>query len=191
MHSALPTEKYLELLSLLSDWLHVKYPGQSWTLLIIGGAALAFTNHKETTLDIDVLAPYPLPNPIRDGVKAIAKAKRISNDWLNAGAGAVLAQSAAPHQLPFYFSQYETLIPVGNNLSIALPVRQALISSKLLAASPSFAKHTEDLKQLKPSMAELSEAVRFVCSCDSSDIRKQDLMLICRALGEECNDIVE
>ena len=73
----------IELLQMLSDWLHVKYPGQSWTLSILGGAALVFTGQKDSTLDIDVLDPFPLPKQLIEGASAVARARGISPSWLS------------------------------------------------------------------------------------------------------------
>lgn len=63
--------------------------------------------------------------------------------------------------------------------------RQALISLKLLAAGPSVAKHTADLRQLRPSADELRAALRFVLSHDASAPRRDDLRLVLAALDQE------
>jgi hypothetical protein len=44
--------------------------------------------------------------------------------------------------------------------------RQALIATKLFAATPSFRKHTEDLNELAPDRKEMREALRFVLGLD-------------------------
>lgn len=48
-------EGIIENLSLLSEWLSVKYPGQIFQLTVVGGAAMALEGFKDQTQDIDEL----------------------------------------------------------------------------------------------------------------------------------------
>jgi hypothetical protein len=77
----------------------------------------------------------------------------------------------------------------GENLNIRVIGRQALISMKLFAATPSFAKHTRDLGRLGPSEVEITEAVRFVLSVDSHESRQDDLRIILKELGFDFDEL--
>ena len=52
MVKPLKSGEILENLKLLSDWLRVKYPGDHFELIVVGGAALALDGFKEQTTDI-------------------------------------------------------------------------------------------------------------------------------------------
>ena len=91
--------------------------------------------------------------------------------------------------LPEYFNEISRTIEVGKNLKISLIGRQALISLKLYAATPSYRKHTADINRLAPNTAEVTDAVRFVLSFDGTDVRKDDLRLVLKDLGFDFYDI--
>jgi hypothetical protein len=78
---------------------------------------------------------------------------------------------------------------MGDNLKINLIGRQALISLKLYAATPSYSKHTDDINRLGPNTVEITEAVRFVLSIDSTEVRKDDLRVVLKDLGYDFDDI--
>ena len=78
---------------------------------------------------------------------------------------------------------------MAENLKISVIGRQALISLKLYAATPSYSKHTADMRQLRPNGAEITEAVSFVLSVDDTEVRKDDLGVILKELGFDFNDI--
>lgn len=78
---------------------------------------------------------------------------------------------------------------MGKNLRISIIGRQALISLKLYAATPSYRKHTADINLLVPDTAEITEAVRFVLSFDGTDVRKDDLRVVLKDLGFDFDDI--
>ena len=61
---------------------------------------------------------------------------------------------------------------------------------ELLAATPSHAKHTTDIKKLQPARQEISEAVRFVRSIDNSELRKDDLRIVLREAGFDFNEFI-
>ena len=94
-------------------------------------------------------------------------------------------------ELPEYFNEISRTIEVGENLKISLIGRQALISLKLYAATPSYSKHTDDIRRLEPDYAEISEAVQFVLGFDSTEIRKDDLSIVLRKLGFDFDDIYQ
>lgn len=78
---------------------------------------------------------------------------------------------------------------VSDNLKIGLISRQALISLKLYATTPSYRKHTVDLSNLRPSRKEITEALRFVMSIDDSDPRKDDLHIVMKDVGFDFDEI--
>jgi len=54
---------------------------------------------------------------------------------------------------------------------------------KLLASTPSYTKHTDDIRSLNPRKEEIKEAVRFVLSIDDDELRKEDLRIVLKAIG--------
>jgi hypothetical protein len=57
------------------------------------------------------------------------------------------------------------------------------------AATPSYIKHTADIERLHPDASEIREAVCFVLSIDSTEVRKDDLRVVLKDLGFDFNDI--
>jgi hypothetical protein len=78
---------------------------------------------------------------------------------------------------------------VGDNLKINLIGRQGLISLKMYAATPSYKKHTIDIKKLGPNNLEVLEAVRFVLNMDDSEPRKEDLRTVLKDIGFDFDEI--
>jgi hypothetical protein len=101
----------------------------------------------------------------------------------------MLSTTAGSVKLPEYFREISRTIEVSDNLKIGLISRQALISLKLYATSPSYRKHTVDLSNLKPTRKEVTEALRFVMSIDDSDPRKDDLCIVMKDLGFDFDEI--
>ena len=189
MGKPLRRAEILENLKMLADWIRVKRPGEYFELVVVGGAAMAIEGFKDQTMDIDVIRPEVLPEPILNGMTHIGKIKRLSPGWLNTDVANMLLQTKVSRILPAYFNDISRSIEVGKNLKISLIGRQALISLKLYAASPSYSKHTTDIKQLCPNAAEMTEAVRFVLSIDSTEMRKDDLWVVLKDLGFDFYDI--
>jgi hypothetical protein len=177
-----------QLLALLADTLRVTHPNNVYRLYVLGGTALSIMGHTNQTLDVDVLTPHPLPKEIHDAVKMVAKATHSSPEWLNDGVGRMFDQTV-PTPLPAYFFESEREHRIAQNLILLMPTRQALISSKLLAASPAYTKHTDDLMALTPTHKELREAVRFVLHCDESTPRRDDLKIIIHKLGHNLHEL--
>ena len=101
----------------------------------------------------------------------------------------MLSTSARSVKLPKYFSESSRTLEISNNLNIRLITRQALISLKLYATTPSYRKHTVDLRNLRPNKVEITEALRFVLSIDDSDPRKDDLRIVMKELGFSFDEI--
>ena len=189
MAKALKEKELLENLRMLSDWIRVKYPGDSFELVVVGGAAMALEGFKDQTMDIDVIRPEVLPEPIAKSVADIGKIRRIGSEWLNSNIANMLLKTKGATALPEYFNEISRTIEVGKNLRVSLIGRQALISLKLYAATPSYRKHTDDIYRLGPNSAEVTEAVRFVLSFDGTEVRKDDLRVVLKDLGFDFDDI--
>ena len=189
MAKALKEKEILENLKMLADWIRVKHPGDYFELVVVGGAAMALEGFKNQTTDIDVIRPEVLPEPIVNGVANIGKIRRLGSGWLNSNVANMLLKTKGSAVVPEYFNEISRTIEVGKNLRISIIGRQALISLKLYAATPSYRKHPADINRLVPDTAEITEAVRFVLSFDGTDVRKDDLRVVLKDLGFDFNDI--
>jgi hypothetical protein len=189
MVKPLKENEIVENLKLLADWLHVKYPGEHFELVVAGGAAMTLEGFKGQTTDIDLLSPRKLPDSLKKGIAHVGRAKKLGAEWLNTSLASMLSTSARSVKLPKYFSEISRTLEVSDNLKIGLISRQALISLKLYAVTPSYRKHTEDLSNLQPSKREITEALRFVMSIDDSVPRKDDLRIVMKELGYDFDEI--
>jgi hypothetical protein len=176
-------------LKLLSEWLRVKHPEVTVELTVVGGAALALMGFEKQTGDIDILVPDALPEAVKRGIVQVAKAKRLPPGWINPDAANIFRDLRRRKTLPQYFRKAWRTLEIGKNLKVNVIGRQALISMKLYAATPSFAKHTQDLVKLGPSAEEVKEALRFVLSVDSHESRQNDLRIILKGLGFEFDEL--
>jgi len=173
----------LENLEVLSEWLSVKYPDDTFELVVVGGAAMALDEFKDQTRDIDLLLPEILPAALEEGIAHVSRAKRLPPEWINTNAANILKKLKPTKGLPEYFNEISRIIDIGDNLKITLIGRQALIGMKLLASTPSYTKHTDDIRSLNPRKEEIEEAVRFVLSIDNDELRKEDLRIVLKAIG--------
>jgi len=73
MPQELSRSEILENLNLLSEWLRVKYPGETFELMVVGGAAMALSGFKDQTRDIDLLRPERLPASLKAGIAHISE----------------------------------------------------------------------------------------------------------------------
>lgn len=189
MAKPLKENEIMQNLRLLADWLRVKYPGEHFEFIVAGGAAMTLEGFKGQTTDIDLLSPKVLPDSVKKGIAHVGRAKRLGTEWLNTSLANMLSIAAGSVKLPKYFRQVSRTLEVSDNLKIGLISRQALISLKTYATTPSYRKHTVDLVNLRPSRKEITEAVRFVMSVDDSDPRKDDLRIVMKELGFDFNEI--
>ena len=189
MEKSLNRSEILKNLKLLADWIRVKDPNAHFELVVVGGAGMAIEGFKDQTKDIDVLWPETLPRVIVNGVEHIGRIRGLSPEWLNCHVANMFLETKASKSLPAYFAEVSRSIDVSENLKVNLIGRQALISLKLYAATPSYRKHTSDMEKLHPSAAEISEAVCFVLSLDHTDVRKDDLRFVLNDLGFDFDDI--
>jgi len=178
-------------LELLSDWLQAKYPSERFELLLVGGAALSLMGNKDQTNDIDLLEPHPLPEPLRRGIRAVAKARRLSSEWLNDQAARVFSTGPHPEikRLPVYFRDIALSFSVGANLKVNVIGRQALISLKLYACNPSIRKHLDDMRALQPGKEEIKIAVKFCLAIDPHITSREDLEAVIRELGVDPDEV--
>jgi hypothetical protein len=183
--------KILENLEFLSEWLRIKYPNDIFELLVVGGAAMALNEFKDQTRDIDILLPEILPAALKEGIAHVSKAKRLPPEWINSNAANILKKLRPTKGLPEYFNETSRTIDIGDNLKITLIGRQALIGMKLLASTPSYTKHTDDIRSLNPRKKEIEEAVRFVLSIDNDELRKKDLRIVLKAIGFDFYEFTE
>jgi len=183
MPTDLNKTQILENLEVLSEWLRVKYPNDTFELVVVGGAAMALDEFKGQTRDIDLLLPETLPAALKEGIAHVSRAKRLPPEWINTNAANILKKLKPTKGLPEYFNETSRTIDVGDNLKITLIGRQALIGMKLLASTPSYTKHTDDIRSLNPREEEIEEAVRFVLSIDNDELRKKDLRIVLKAIG--------
>jgi hypothetical protein len=189
MAKPLKENEIVENLKLLADWLGVKYPGERFELIVAGGAAMTLEGFKGQTTDIDLMSPKVLPDSIKKGIEHVGRAKKLGAEWLNTSLANMLSKAAGSVKLPKYFSEISRTLEVSDNLKIGLISRQALISLKLYATTPSYSKHTVDLSNLRPSKKEVVEAARFVMSIDGSDPRKDDLRIVMKEMGFDFDEI--
>jgi hypothetical protein len=190
MAQELTKTQMLENLRLLSEWLRVKHPGETFELLVVGGAAMALSGFKDQTKDIDLLRPETMPASLKEGIAHISKTKRLSPEWINSNAARILKKVTPQKGLPDYFKEISRTIEISENLRVNLIGRQALIALKLFAATPAYTKHTLDIKSLRPSDEEIKEALRFVLSIDETELRKDDLRLVLKDMGFDYGEIV-
>jgi len=189
MVKQLRDHEIIENLSLLADWLRVKYPGEHFELVVVGGSAMTLDGFKDQTTDIDLLRPEVLPSSIKNGIAHIGRVRRLGPEWLNTSLANMLLKVKGTKKLPEYFYEISRTIEVADNLQIGLVGRQALISLKMYAATPTYRKHTVDIKNLGPSKDEISEAVRFVMNMDNSNLRKDDLRVVLKDVGFDFDEI--
>jgi hypothetical protein len=189
MANPLKKIEIIENLSLLSDWLRIKYPGEHFELVVAGGSAMTLAGFKEQTTDIDLLRPEVLPSSIKNGIGHIGRVRRLGPEWLNTSLATMLSEVIGTKKLPEYFNEISRVIEVADNLQISLIGRQALISLKMYAATPSYSKHTIDLKKLHPGRGEISEAVGFVMRVDNTNLRKDDLRVVLKEVGFDFDEI--
>ena len=179
----------LDNLKILSEWLSVKYPNDTFNLVVVGGAAMALDEFKDQTKDIDLLLPEILPAALKEGISNVSRAKKLPPEWISTNAANIFKKLKLSKGLPEYFNEISRTIEIGDNLKITLIGRQALICMKLLASTPSYTKHTDDLKSLNPRKKEIEEAVRFVLSVDNDELRREDLRIVLKAIGFDFDEL--
>lgn len=168
-----------ELLSALSEQLAAR--DQRYELVVIGGAALlALGLVVRITRDVDVVAviegdrlvaPEPLPAPLREARDRVAADFGISESWLNAGPASLVRDG-----LPDGFTERLETRAYGAGLVVHFASRLDQIHFKLYAAvDQGPGKHESDLRALAPTRDELIAAARWTRTLDPSEGFKQVL----------------
>lgn len=187
-------------LSLLGAALQAKDAGP-YEIVVVGGAALTVAGFGiRPTRDVDVVAlrqpprsfgggrlvkSKPLPPPLSEAAAAVALAMGLESDWLNAGPADLL-----DHGLPDGFEERMTETVCGPRLTVWIPCREDLICLKTYAAADTgVGRHTEDLRALRPSCAELLVGAKWARSQDPSEAFLEMLVGLVRYFG--CEDAVK
>ena len=158
---------------------------QGFDLVVIGGGALLLQDLiARPTLDLDVIAQIvdghwqaadkPLPEALLSAIRAVAitldlpREPRDEKDWLNSGPSFI-------HKLglPDGFEARADKHVFGS-LTVRIASRQDLITLKIWAATDiqrgsRRAVDINDLRELHPTHAELSEAIRWCATRDGRD----------------------
>ncbi|MGH8335407.1 MAG: DUF6036 family nucleotidyltransferase [Gammaproteobacteria bacterium] len=157
--------------------------GLSLRIVVIGGAAMNLHGYAErTTTDVDIIAvddraananatmitapPQPLPDTIVQAIRIVARQRGLPDEWLNTGpAGQWLIG------LPVGFADrvvWPSTLDFGG-LIVGLAGRSDLIAFKLFAAADhrdAHSVHYQDLRALRPTLAELDAAVDWLVGQD-------------------------
>lgn len=179
----LGSEVIQELLAAVGD--HLEAGGHSAAIVVVGGSTLVTRGWVDrVTADVDVIAqaerhggqrvlvaPDPLPPPLRDAVAVVARDYGLPPDWLNTVVG-----RQWKHGLPEGFLDEVEWIEYGG-LEVGLAGRQSLIALKLFATVDQGPEsvHLQDLLMLSPSQEELARAAEWVATQDESDAFKRML----------------
>lgn len=170
----LSSENVESLLFAVGDLLKVQQ--KEVQIVVVGGTALNLLGLiSRVTQDVDIIARMgegntlinsePLPEYLSQAIKIVAQDFDVPSDWMNTEISAQWQFGLPPNlKHDIEWRQY-------NQLKVGLVKRRSLIALKLFAAVDRGKKsvHTNDLIQLKPSMAELQEAAKWVEEQDASD----------------------
>jgi len=179
------SERLHVLLSAVGELLEEQ--GERASIVVVGGASLNLLGLIErTTDDVDVIArapdagaeeapalipPDPLPDPLQNAVKRVARDFGLEEEWLNTKIGEQWTLG-----LPPSFEEDLTWQEYGG-LRVGVAGRQSLIALKLFAAVDRGPEsvHAQDLVALSSTDAELDEAAEWVRSQDTSPIFAEQL----------------
>lgn len=173
----LNSEAIQELLAAVGD--HLESSGHSAAIVVVGGSTLAVRGWVDrVTADVDVIAqarrdgerrvlvaPDPLPTPLRDAVAVVARDYGLPPGWLNTTVGLQWK-----YGLPEGFLDEVEWVEYGG-LEVGFAGRRSLIALKLFAAvdqGPT-SVHLQDLLRLSPSPEEVARAADWVATQDASE----------------------
>ena len=156
--------------------------GERVGIVVVGGASLNLLGIVErTTGDVDVIAtvrssekgsqsaltpPDPMPEPLADAIRTVARDFDLPSDWMNTEIGAQWELSPPPHlEEDLTWRQF-------GGLRVGLAGRRTLIALKLFAAVDQGPEsvHYQDLVALEPTDEELEEAAEWVRTQDVSSV---------------------
>ena len=156
--------------------------GERVGIVVVGGASMNLLGIVErTTGDVDVIAtlrspegeseavlapPDPMPEPLADAIRTVARDFDLPSDWMNTEIGAQWELSPPPH-----LEEDLTWREFGG-LRVGLAGRRTLIALKLFAAVDQGPEsvHYQDLVALEPTDEELEEAAEWVRTQDVSPV---------------------
>lgn len=176
----LGSEELANVFSAVGDLLEAQ--GARVGIVVVGGASLNLLGIVErTTGDVDVIAtvhspegeseavlapPDPMPEPLADAIRTVARDFDLPSDWMNTEIGAQWELSPPPH-----LEEDLTWREFGG-LRVGLAGRRTLIALKLFAAVDQGPEsvHYQDLVALEPTEEELEEAAEWVRTQDVSPV---------------------
>lgn len=163
--------------------------GQSYTIAVVGGAALlALGLVSRATRDVDIVAlvedevltsAEPLPVPLAEAARVVGRDFGLAEGWLNAG-----PTSLMDFGLPEGFHARTHRRDFGDALHVLLASRVDQIHLKLYAVVDQGAgKHLNDLRALNPTSDELLAAARWSRTHDPSEGYRDGLVRVLAHLG--------
>lgn len=149
--------------------------GAYFSLAVVGGSALLVLRLvARATRDVDVVALVesgrllsadPLPDPLRNAARIVARDFGLSEEWLNPGPTSLLEFG-----LPCGFQARAHRRQYGTALDVLFASRTDQIHLKLYATVDQGAgKHLADLRALAPTQEELLQAARWSRTHDLSE----------------------
>jgi hypothetical protein len=176
-----------ELLGALGDQLTERE--QHLSLAVVGGAALLVLGlTSRVTRDVDVVAlvdgrallpAEPLPAPLADAARVVARDFGLAEGWLNARPTALL-----DFGLPEGFYERAHRRTYGYGLEVLFASRLDQVHFKLYATADQGAgKHLADLRALEPTADELLAAARWSRTHDPSEGYRDVLVRVLAHFG--------
>ena len=165
--------------------------GLSYGLLVAGGSSLLLLGLiSRPTADLDVIGLAErgtyvkadrLPPTLARAVSDVAATLELAPTWLNNGPAALMDLG-----LPDGFSDRVERRRYGA-LDVHIPARADLVCFKLYAAADlgPRSKHFQDLREMRPTVTELSMATAWCQSQDSSDGFERELRAAVAQLASE------
>ncbi len=165
--------------------------GQSYTVAVVGGAALlALGLVSRATRDVDIVAlvedgvptsAEPLPAPLAESARIVARDFGLAEGWLNAGPTSLL-----DFGLPEGFYARAHRRDFGDALRVLLASRVDQIHLKLYAVvDQSAGKHLNDLRALNRTSDELLAAARWSRTHDPSEGYRDGLVRVLAHFGAD------
>lgn len=152
--------------------------GLTYEVVAIGGGSLLLTGMiKRPTKDLDLVARIdggvlltaePLPEPLANAVRDVAKALGLAEDWLNSGPSRGEG-SLFDYGLPPGFRDRLTSTQYGAlTLHVAARFDQVCFKLYAMVDQGANSKHASDLKRLAPTPDELLRAAEWARTHDPS-----------------------
>lgn len=153
--------------------------GNRASIVVVGGASLNLLGLLlRTTSDVDVIARVereadgslrlihaePFPPPLQEAIRTVARDFGLDPDWMNADVGKQWSQGFPPALME------ELAWRTYGGLEVGLVGRRTLVALKLFAAvdcGPG-SVHAQDLRALRPTDAEWTEATAWVETQDAA-----------------------